>query len=50
MLINPVKVEHFFLVLSLIFGLIFAIFNPPLNVNDEMTHVIKAYDISKQGV
>lgn len=47
---TTIKTETIFLVLSLIFGLIFAISIPPTDVHDEGTHINKAYDVSEGNI
>jgi uncharacterized membrane protein len=44
---SNVKIEHYFLILSLIFGSIFAVSNPPFMSPDENFHFIKAFDVSQ---
>ncbi|MDR2624191.1 MAG: DUF2142 domain-containing protein [Methanobrevibacter sp.] len=47
---STVKVEHYFLILSLVFGLILAISFPPFHFPDEGTYILKAYDVSNGNI
>jgi uncharacterized membrane protein len=47
---KTIKIEHTFLFLSLIIGLIFTMFAPPSAVPDESAHFFKAWDVSEGNI
>ena len=44
--ITQIKPSHFFLITSLVFGIIFLVVTPPFQVPDEINHFYRSYQIS----
>ena len=44
---NKIKLEYIFIILSIFFGILFAIIVPPFQSPDENNHFLKAYHLSK---